>query len=145
MNYMTRLYILPLWDLCVACCIFFFFKQKTAYEMRISDWSSDVCSSDLGKVFVHAGLEQDVMAFQQFLGAPQFQIVRTERRTAITGDEAASIQPITLVDFLLHHGKAPQRMGAAPDHPPVLDSIFIIQFSVTQDRNSVGTGKSQYG
>src|SRR3546814_3367972 len=32
-----------------ACefCVFFFFKQKTAYEMRISDWSSDVCSSDL--------------------------------------------------------------------------------------------------
>src|SRR3546814_13491695 len=31
------------------CCMFivFFFKQKTAYEMRISDWSSDVCSSDL--------------------------------------------------------------------------------------------------
>src|SRR3546814_3488964 len=28
--------------------VFFFFKQKTAYEMRISDWSSDVCSSDLG-------------------------------------------------------------------------------------------------
>src|SRR3546814_7446100 len=31
---------------CVFFC-FFFFKQKTAYEMRISDWSSDVCSSDL--------------------------------------------------------------------------------------------------
>src|SRR3546814_12328971 len=32
----------------VICCVFvFFFKQKTAYEMRISDWSSDVCSSDL--------------------------------------------------------------------------------------------------
>src|SRR3546814_1109743 len=30
------------------CLVFFFFKQKTAYEMRISDWSSDVCSSDLG-------------------------------------------------------------------------------------------------
>src|SRR3546814_1166257 len=29
------------------CFVFFFFKQKTAYEMRISDWSSDVCSSDL--------------------------------------------------------------------------------------------------
>src|SRR3546814_6277763 len=28
-------------------CYFFFFKQKTAYEVRISDWSSDVCSSDL--------------------------------------------------------------------------------------------------
>src|SRR3546814_5969576 len=34
---------------CVICvvCSFCFFKQKTAYEMRISDWSSDVCSSDL--------------------------------------------------------------------------------------------------
>src|SRR3546814_8762882 len=31
---------------CLYFC-FFFFKQKTAYEMRISDWSSDVCSSDL--------------------------------------------------------------------------------------------------
>src|SRR3546814_2668425 len=31
----------------VFFCFFFFFKQKTAYEMRISDWSSDVCSSDL--------------------------------------------------------------------------------------------------
>src|SRR3546814_12950977 len=29
---------------------FFFFKQKTAYEMRISDWSSDVCSSDLNEI-----------------------------------------------------------------------------------------------
>src|SRR3546814_10019970 len=29
--------------------VFFFFKQKTAYEMRISDWSSDVCSSDLAR------------------------------------------------------------------------------------------------
>src|SRR3546814_14981586 len=33
--------------MCLWCVCFFFFKQKTAYEMRISDWSSDVCSSDL--------------------------------------------------------------------------------------------------
>src|SRR3546814_4513999 len=32
---------------CSLVLLFFFFKQKTAYEMRISDWSSDVCSSDL--------------------------------------------------------------------------------------------------
>src|SRR3546814_2252902 len=32
---------------CLVSCWVFFFKQKTAYEMRISDWSSDVCSSDL--------------------------------------------------------------------------------------------------
>src|SRR3546814_8046891 len=35
--------------LSVVCFFFFFFKQKTAYEMRISDWSSDVGSSDLSK------------------------------------------------------------------------------------------------
>src|SRR3546814_16598423 len=33
--------------------VFFFFKQKTAYEMRISDWSSDVCSSDLPVALLH--------------------------------------------------------------------------------------------
>src|SRR3546814_4265855 len=33
-------------------CCFFFFKQKTAYEMRISDWSSDVCSSDLPGIVI---------------------------------------------------------------------------------------------
>src|SRR3546814_2818573 len=33
--------------MCCSVSFFFFFKQKTAYEMRISDWSSDVCSSDL--------------------------------------------------------------------------------------------------
>src|SRR3546814_1938480 len=39
---------------CFFCFFFFFFKQKTAYEMRISDWSSDVCSSDLSCCFKSA-------------------------------------------------------------------------------------------
>src|SRR3546814_2543833 len=39
-----------LWSLYVTSYVGFFFKQKTAYEMRISDWSSDVCSSDLLEV-----------------------------------------------------------------------------------------------
>src|SRR3546814_2672921 len=38
--------------MCLLC--FFFFKQKTAYEMRISDWSSDVCSSDLPRSVIPA-------------------------------------------------------------------------------------------
>src|SRR3546814_2220241 len=39
---------------------FFFFKQKTAYEMRISDWSSDVCSSDLdGATSADAAMSDD--------------------------------------------------------------------------------------
>src|SRR3546814_1857143 len=41
--------------LCYWCVfLFFFFKQKTAYEVRISDWSSDVCSSDLAGFLVFA-------------------------------------------------------------------------------------------
>src|SRR3546814_7856604 len=43
--------LMLLWCVLVVDClvffVVFFFKQKTAYEMRISDWSSDVCSSDL--------------------------------------------------------------------------------------------------
>src|SRR3546814_9009721 len=41
--------------LCFFLCVFFF-KQKTAYEMRISDWSSDVCSSDLNYIFAYLGI-----------------------------------------------------------------------------------------
>src|SRR3546814_8239143 len=57
-----------MWCLCaflcimygVSCgCCFFFFKQKTAYEMRISDWSSDVCSSDLVLVAGQRMADQD--------------------------------------------------------------------------------------
>src|SRR3546814_3467393 len=46
--------------------VFFFFKQKTAYEMRISDWSSDVCSSDLQDA--EAGIAADLL--QQFVRRP---------------------------------------------------------------------------
>src|SRR3546814_10568804 len=39
--------------------LFFFFKQKTAYELRISDWSSDVCSSDLVRLHLADEIEVD--------------------------------------------------------------------------------------
>src|SRR3546814_16717995 len=44
-------------------CLFFFFKQKTAYEMRISDWSSDVCSSDLRDRRRRGGLPHRLQLF----------------------------------------------------------------------------------
>src|SRR3546814_8251387 len=44
---------------CFCLSVFFFFKQKTAYEMRISDWSSDVCSSDLVRTFEVYNLKTD--------------------------------------------------------------------------------------
>src|SRR3546814_8246080 len=45
-------------SLCASFVCFFFFKQKTAYDWRISDWSSDVCSSDLGVEAVAKGDDQ---------------------------------------------------------------------------------------
>src|SRR3546814_9479277 len=56
-------------SICYWCV--FFFKQKTAYEMRISDWSSDVCSSDLvdafeiGAKYNGRGFDLNVTAFHQ--------------------------------------------------------------------------------
>src|SRR3546814_6115893 len=50
--------------------IFFFFKQKTAYEMRISDWSSDVCSSDLNCNSLHTN------AYDEAITTPTEESVR---------------------------------------------------------------------
>src|SRR3546814_5806719 len=62
-------------------CVFFF-KQKTAYEMRISDWSSDVCSSDLtigGQTEKHRG-------------NPLFQPCKGEVRGRCAGDDAGAVE-----------------------------------------------------
>src|SRR3546814_7256166 len=87
-------------DACVNLClchmlilnvlfVFFFFKQKTAYEMRISDWSSDVCSSDLihcqellGSRGHDPGLGQCLIERDrtQRIDAVQFQLRSEERR-----------------------------------------------------------------
>src|SRR3546814_885154 len=57
------------------CCnifsLFFFFKQNTAYEMRISDWSSDVCSSDLARINAY----EDLLARNQEKASDTAQIV----------------------------------------------------------------------
>src|SRR3546814_9995156 len=64
-----------MFDIADMLCVFFFFfffKQKTAYEMRISDWSSDVCSSDLGRA-ARAGADRGRRAGRRFgraAGAP---------------------------------------------------------------------------
>src|SRR3546814_10577962 len=49
----------------LVCALFFFFKQKTAYEMRISDWSSDVCSSDLATGVFTEGHEKTNRRIEQ--------------------------------------------------------------------------------
>src|SRR3546814_1891537 len=65
---------------------FFFFKQKTAYEMRISDWSSDVCSSDL----VLAGLRLLQLFVEGRISAPGIDDVLTNGDT----EESLSVEAI---------------------------------------------------
>src|SRR3546814_11536685 len=69
---------------------FFFFKQKTAYEMRISDWSSDVCSSDLG-----AGAD-DLSRLAKMKSAIEF-LARVESPRVLSDDEAAPQSATALV------------------------------------------------
>src|SRR3546814_590598 len=55
--------------------IFFFFKQKTAYEMRISDWSSDVCSSDL--VQTNSPVKE-IALHADFIGVHRFNVIGSD-------------------------------------------------------------------
>src|SRR3546814_4144086 len=73
--------------LLVSVLFFFFFKQKTAYEMRISDWSSDVCSSDLqGRV--PPGSKLLPSADPQ---GPSHYVVK--RRVMVSGENLVDSQP----------------------------------------------------
>src|SRR3546814_18948119 len=92
---------------------FFFFKQKTAYEMRISDWSSDVCSSDL---FARYRIDDPLLFFQsvrseetarprlntiingslrQILGNATLSAVLSQERTEILRDLRESVDEET--------------------------------------------------
>src|SRR3546814_8236505 len=63
-------------------CVFFF-KQKTAYELRISDWSSDVCSSDLYDVVPRPQLAQERML--HLAVGPQGRLARLDNALAGAG------------------------------------------------------------
>src|SRR3546814_8530316 len=80
-------------SVCLWChCCFFFFKQKTAYEMRISDWSSDVCSSDLAANNVPSG------SISLFEVPGAFEIPLHAKKLAQTGRYAAIVACGFVVD-----------------------------------------------
>src|SRR3546814_5819068 len=92
--------------------IFFFFKQKTAYEMRISDWSSDVCSSDLGKRALgcvwHIGFLREVGQAARSrtkstvsVSTPSSCVVRRPRRSEEHTSELQSLMRIPYAVFCL--------------------------------------------
>src|SRR3546814_16132263 len=97
----------------ILCWLVFFFKQKTAYEMRISDWSSDVCSSDLRTTTLSPFLilSADISKHLRRQADDLHMIASAQlanHRTKDTGDERL----LVLVDK--HRG-----VGIEPDHRPI--------------------------
>src|SRR3546814_6237509 len=115
--------------MCVLVC-FFFFKQKTAYEMRISDWSSDVCSSDLhavpGMIEVVEtlyGLGVPLYAITNFSAElwPPFratQPIFDHFRDILVSGEERLIKPDAEIFHL-----AARRFGIAPERSLFIDEI----------------------
>src|SRR3546814_2784205 len=68
--------------------VFFFFKQKTAYEMRISDWSSDVCSSDLA----HEARRAEMAERSEQMHDAMFARLDTDKSGGVSESEFAAMQ-----------------------------------------------------
>src|SRR3546814_9146824 len=85
--------------------MFFFFKQKTAYEMRISDWSSDVCSSDLKRITASES------AFAAFSVIPLIGNIRASAVIAIL-QILSVIQRIGVIRLASERGPPPKRLNA---------------------------------
>src|SRR3546814_8443351 len=132
---------------CVMLCLllyFFFFKQKTAYEMRISDWSSDVCSSDLVDDQHHRGgrggdhldrtaaADFDEAADGLRRGGDQPGIVAGEDGTVI-GDETATCldHPEGKIGFAESRRAAQQHGGAGDRKSTRLNSSHSCASRIT--------------
>src|SRR3546814_1981244 len=83
----------------------YFFKQKTAYELRISDWISDVCASDLGE--------------DRILGGADVLFDATERLPAEIGDHDAPYAPVGGVDVALDQPCLDERVDDVRHDGPV--------------------------
>src|SRR3546814_19890466 len=88
---------------------FFFFKQKTAYEMRISDWSSDVCSSDLQQLFGNDESLQRAALVTAILARP--------------GHAYPALPPQSLAEIRVRFGPTIRAGSNQPRIPLALDKI----------------------
>src|SRR3546814_17257248 len=95
---------------------FFFFKQKTAYEMRISDWSSDVCSSDLFSTFTGWALPGQIVVIELYSLGGSLLVVAAA--VAMTN---ARLLPMTvaLMPYLRHRGTPTWRYYLFANHVAV--------------------------
>src|SRR3546814_2632830 len=126
----------------------FFFKQKTAYEMRISDWSSDVCSSDLRalEILVNAdvGLGPDVRQARRS-GQPRPDGPRDRQNRTVHlqpvlldtrgegEDKAVGIFPVFMhvaQGDVAHQNGAVKKPGRSEEHTSELPSLMRISYAV---------------
>src|SRR3546814_2618952 len=91
------------------CVFFFFFKQKTAYEMRISDWSSDVCSSDLDTVKILRGLKSAFEAHHKVTYTPEALRTAVELSARYINDRKLPDKAIDVIDEVGEIGRASGR------------------------------------
>src|SRR3546814_2725758 len=119
---------------------FFFFKQKTAYEMRISDWSSDVCSSDLHDT-AHADIHRISMKMGEHPGNTGAGHLRcrgggsNRRRNAIKDEERRRQEPSSYAEHARKHAhnaaKANNDKGIrSEEHTSELQSLMRISYAV---------------
>src|SRR3546814_7313147 len=106
-------------------CIFFFFKQKTADEMRISDWSSDVCSSDLS-----LRLKAESGAFRQACD-PHSGAAGRSRRCVRSGKKA-----LPRIWVVKNQKKLPLRLGMRRGSLMTADRFLVFTSSAQVRRGS---------
>src|SRR3546814_12742887 len=116
----------------ILIVMFFFCNQKTAYEMRISDLSSDVCSSDLVDRLAHLGRRLLGQLFPVGLGEIDHALVAQPGQRH-DGDDGQQAEQRRQMDYQ-RKGKPPHRHKPSPSRP-----------SRCRDRKSVVSGKSVSG
>src|SRR3546814_12659457 len=111
-------------------CFFFFFKQKTAYEMRISDWSSDVCSSDLNLLDRYRQLDV-VESTDDFLGCDA-QFHSRQRRADAAMDPGAERQVIAgIAASEIQRTRTAEEIGSASCRERVCQYVEISVVAVS--------------
>src|SRR3546814_5001259 len=114
---------------------FFFFKQKTAYEMRISDWSSDVCSSDLARIEAQFGPElvarhhgQAVVAILAVVPEAEVAVIVDLAETQALGQPQFKQRLDALMQRLVRVERACR--NRSEEHTSELQSLMRISYAV---------------
>src|SRR3546814_10240907 len=131
---MVRLFV----DIGVVICgvsviLFFFFKQKTAYEMRISDWSSDVCSSDLNNGHSNDGSGANGTSF-----APIDAASTDAAKRAVIGTDFATIAGKTRETGYVTILRSGERRGSSADLNTFGQIVDDSHTPIPKDRQNVG-------